>query len=929
MPRSPDAVTADLAAAQERLQQLVTSGSEIAGELQNAATAILKGGAQRLNNEATSYLTALSEQPDYSVLGWDHPAWETYTPSQTPSLDYVRVGERRETQLIDGETGLAEPVPSHLLAQGGALVIQHSGKNAGTARQIMQSVLLRAALQAPGALRFTLLDPAGASEAFPLLRFLPKNAVRDTNRDASNVLAEALQDVRRINERVLGEANDFASLDETQRSGEMFEMIALAGFPKAYSRDIRALESLVTLSKAGARTGRHLLIEWDASQDLPHGFDQNELAVASIIDIDNLNFKPDPAPDIALHKSLVEKAFASTKRSSSGDWDATVRPKAMLKESSLDRVRTPIGERLNFWLGEDERGKPSAHAMIAGQTGSGKSYLLHAIITGLAARYSPDELQLTLIDGKQGVEFEVYRALPHADIISLQTAPALARSVLADFVTEMDERYDTFQQVKSVKLSDYREKTGAVMPRRVLVVDEFQQLLDGDPETGADLLGKLLEKGRAAGMHAVLGSQMYEQPGLPFALMTHVHTFAAMSLNQNYVQGLQTFGQEGKRLIRDLAQQGEVVLNDEGGRDGANARGAVAQLRHADGRRMLPDIVSEIREAVPSAPSPRVLSGREGALPSTNPHLHTPDEAVRDPDALQALARRPTRNGGFGVENWNASDRPVALWLGRKFDVRDHALCVLRRAPQQNLLVMGSQAEARGRMLATALAGIGATASPDTISVSLIDGLRDDMPGGGMLAAGLERLKNGGFVVETVSHELIGEHLSALAERAGNVDPTGPSHILVINDVDYLYDLHRGLDMFSAPTDGPTADLHTILSRGPQGGLHTVLSLSGLSSMTLAFTPGREAMLFNHKAVQQMNEDDSMQLFSSLVASRLSERADHPNAALYVDQIAGPRAATLFHSYTASEDLGAAQSLTMLREALDTIIFAKDVAHVA
>ena len=52
----------------------------------------------------------------------------------------------------------------------------------------------------------------------------------------------------------------------------------------------------------------------------------------------------------------------------------------------------------------------SQHVLVAGKTGSGKSTLLHALITNLALRYSPDEVELYLIDFKKGVEFKTYAA---------------------------------------------------------------------------------------------------------------------------------------------------------------------------------------------------------------------------------------------------------------------------------------------------------------------------------------------------------------------------------------------------------------------------------------------------------------------------------------------------------------------------------------
>ena len=61
---------------------------------------------------------------------------------------------------------------------------------------------------------------------------------------------------------------------------------------------------------------------------------------------------------------------------------------------------------------------------ITGPSGSGKSTLLHALITNAALRYSPDELEVYLIDFKKGVEFKTYAThdLPHARVIAVDPA---------------------------------------------------------------------------------------------------------------------------------------------------------------------------------------------------------------------------------------------------------------------------------------------------------------------------------------------------------------------------------------------------------------------------------------------------------------------------------------------------------------------------
>lgn len=919
MPRSLEAITADIASTQSHLAECRHQADTLQGRLKGLNQAYLVRQVRRSSAIASTFEASCAERADPLGFGWTHALWQGFQPRPDMMMEQVRLGGVRE-KLLPGEAELDLPVVAPLFSGAGPIIIIHDRKTQGQARHTLRSVILRVALGMAGQVRFTLLDPAGMGAAYPFRGFLGRELVRNTGRSPAEEMGEILDDIRRINERVIGDAARFSALNAEQRSGEAFEVIAAADFPKAYAKDPRAVEYLVRIANAGARAGRHLILEWNADEQLPHDFAIDQLKNAAILDLREVSIRIDETPDVAVQKQLIETAYSGARRRDGGDWNSIVRPGVLFAESAALRVETPIGERLRFWLGESNEGKQSAHAMIAGQTGSGKSYLLHVLITGLAARYSPDEMRFTLIDGKQGVEFEAYRNLPHADVVCLRTAPALARSVLADFVAEMDARYERFQAEGVVKLSDYRQKTGERMPRRVLVVDEYQQILEGDPENGAAMLGKLLEKGRAAGMHAVLGSQTFEQRGLPHSALTHIHTWGALSLSETYSQSLQVFGAEGKRLIRDLASMGEVVINDEGGRDGANSRGAVARLRNREGEDLLPGLIAEIIEQAASQFRPVVLSGREGALVSENPFVTVQRPEPMTPGELQALARRPIRAGGFGMESWNQADQPLPLWLGRRFDVRGHVMCALRRAPGQNLLILGSQTDTRNRMLACALASIGALLAPDRLEVHLLDGLRDDMPGGGMIAAGLDRLASAGFKVARLTEETLPATLKELEAAIQHPDPAAPARLLIVTEPDYVYSLH-GVDRFSIPPEGPAAGLRRLLSRGPQAGVHTVLSATGLSSFQLVLSPSREAALFNHRVVQQMNEDESMSLFSSLAAARLGERADHPFAAMHVDQVAGPRNAVLFHAYCANRELGQDQGLDALRKELGRVVY--------
>jgi S-DNA-T family DNA segregation ATPase FtsK/SpoIIIE len=619
---------------------------------------------------------------------------------------------------------------------------------------------------------------------------------------------------------------------------------------------------------------------------------------------------------------LIELAIKTANHARAGDWGDLVRPPNLFSDSAARRVETPVGERVSLWLGDADDGQPSAHAMIAGQTGSGKSYLLHVFITGLASRYSPDELRFVLIDGKQGVEFEAYRNLPHADVVCLRTSPEMARSVLEDFAAEMEDRYERFQRANVVKLEDYRKATGERMPRMLLVVDEYQQLLEGDPERGARLLGRVLEKGRAAGTHLVLGSQTFNVQGLPSTSLSHVHLRASLSLAQDYLQGIQVFGAEGKRLIRELAPSGEVVINHESGRDGANKRSAVARLPKGDDSNALADAVAEIvAHAKPKngeAPRrPIVLSGRDGAILTENPFAVYWREAPPSAETLQKIARQPVRKGGFGIETWSFADRPLPLWFGRKFDVRGHALAVLRRAPGNNLLMLGSHALVRLGALANGLAALACMVPSSSLDIDIIDGMSTGLPGEKLLQAGCSPLQKKGARVRiqapSEAPKVLAEAVEDLNRRGQLTGSTETGQrLIILSEPEYLSTLHVGQQGFGLPPKGAPADLRDLIQRGPQAGIHVLVTASGLSAVGTILNPTRELRGFTHRVVQQMNEDDSMTLFASLIGARIAEQADHPSALLQVDLMQGVRAGTLFKGYGASSDIFASQDANAL-----------------
>src|SRR5690606_7443355 len=120
----------------------------------------------------------------------------------------------------------------------------------------------------------------------------------------------------------------------------------------------------------------------------------------------------------------------------------------------------------------------SQHVLIAGRTGSGKSTLMHAMIANLALVYSPDEIDLYLIDFKKGVEFKTYAThqLPHAGVVAIESEREFGVSVLQRLDAELKLRADRFRDAGVQDIQGYRNAPGTPpLPRVLLIVDEFQE----------------------------------------------------------------------------------------------------------------------------------------------------------------------------------------------------------------------------------------------------------------------------------------------------------------------------------------------------------------------------------------------------------------------------------------------------------------------
>lgn len=189
------------------------------------------------------------------------------------------------------------------------------------------------------------------------------------------------------------------------------------------------------------------------------------------------------------------------------------------EESSVDGLTFCIGryglDIKDITLGDELNQRHNI--LITGAVGQGKSNLIYMVLHSLCQRYSPEELELYLLDFKEGVSLQPFVPdsegvfLPHAKALGLEADREYGLSVLAYLLEVYKERMATFKDSNVQNLKQYRTAfPEQIMPRILLVIDEFQLMFSENDSISYEI-AKLLMKGarlfRAAGIHILLSSQ--------------------------------------------------------------------------------------------------------------------------------------------------------------------------------------------------------------------------------------------------------------------------------------------------------------------------------------------------------------------------------------------------------------------------------------
>ena len=189
-------------------------------------------------------------------------------------------------------------------------------------------------------------------------------------------------------------------------------------------------------------------------------------------------------------------------------------------QSSRDGISFAVGtygmSTIEVTLGDELNQRHNA--LITGAVGQGKSNLISVVVHSLCQRYSPSEVEFYMLDFKEGVTLQAFAPdpstgsfLPHARVLGLDADREYGVNVLRHLFAIYRQRMATFKAAGVQNIRQYRlANPEAVMPRIVVVIDEFQMLFGEDDDTAesaVDLLVKGARLFRACGIHFILASQ--------------------------------------------------------------------------------------------------------------------------------------------------------------------------------------------------------------------------------------------------------------------------------------------------------------------------------------------------------------------------------------------------------------------------------------
>ncbi|MBQ9890293.1 MAG: ribosomal protein L7/L12 [Firmicutes bacterium] len=677
--------------------------------------ATLKAYAQEIRSSrfnAASY-ECPTEVPDYIMLGDICYAFQN-NDSDSFSVSQALDLQTSEFHSEEGHSYTVRIPYAQKLADGISLFMSYDPSDRAYVQSLIQPLLLKLFMSFPaGKLEATMIDPLELGASFPDIPKLatgPNSArIIDTKiwskeRDIETAIATMRQKLENMTQAYGGDT-------ESRLKKEVVRVLAITDFPSNFSDT--ALKDLHAIVRNSASLGVCVFICCN-DNELEKLMQRNGTLVSEITQSlvetkactrngkktlallgdrnSGITLELDPMEDVLARKDKILEQIAGVidhMQLKIEHFDSMFRDDIYDSNNwftgNHDEIAIPLGIKgantiVKMVLGRGG-GSTEHHALIAGQTGAGKSTLLHTLIMSTLISYSPDEVQMYLLDFKEGVEFSAYTRyrLPSLRVVAINSEREFGLNVLKELCTELEVRAKHFTRYGVSDINAYSKLSDVPkVPKLLLIFDEVQELFRNRSESDnisaecLSCINRLVMQGRAAGIHLILACQDFRNCAGLEQFFSQMAIRVAVKGSEDGAASILSSDNSGIRTLQNQPA-GAAIYNGGGGVESANNFFQVSYINEAE--RL--DLLSRLDAYFTDPDVAPVYEDEQTRVLLTNAE-----------DDIQNCFNRLILERADSIHHLGKASDGYGLLLGQGFSREKKFIPELRRKDRDNLLVV-------------------------------------------------------------------------------------------------------------------------------------------------------------------------------------------------------------------------------------------------
>lgn len=798
----------------------------------------------------------------YETSKADMSLWDSIDDKGTMPSSLVMVGKKEHRFAILGENiTISENCYVELLNNQN-LIIRHNNNTKQKAHQVVNSLVGRLmASSSPGKLNVAMIDAEEMDGTCDVFKFLNRNIFQILARpeDIRKYLDEKERHIGNIIQNLLlGSVKSLYDYNQAKENKEPYHVIVIEDFPIGFNSE--SISLLQKILKNGVRAGVNVIMlvnedKIDSSEDTRKAYNSSNMGqlerICSVYDLTKNNELIDFDSFTEEHlRKIVQYVNSGVEIRKE---EAILFADYMTNQSEWWQRRSAKYIEIPFGVSEDrqiqklkitqESGQNSA--VVIGIPGSGKSVFLHALICNAAINYSPDELNMYLIDFS-GVEFNSYALhnLPHARVIAPEAEREFGLSILNELVEEGARRMELCRNNDVSNIVDLKAKNPSLhIPRLLVIIDEFQKIF----EIENDLISReanakihtIIQEFRKFGINLVLATQKLPSSSiLPKDLIANRVVFKSSPADFSSLISLPINGK-----VPQL-HTGECIYNSESGSpyDNHKVQGFLVTKYDID------KLLNQISEF------------------SDNSHYQREHDMVvfRGNDLPEFRNRRVARCHQIP----SSMPESVGIYLGESISIHETDICaILRKESANNILILGGEPHVAQRIAYYATISASTAHTDQSATFVTLNFMRREDTLNEELQSVFESLPFSSQIVSKTAE--IVETLTAIKEEIDErrKDEERPQDHIYLSI--YAFQLARMFDKGGRRGDDVSESgmlLDYILKNGPAVGVFTIMQCDNWDNLSRI---GNPLSSFTYRVALQMTENDSIKIAGSSIASKL------------------------------------------------------------